>query len=167
MDALEAEGEAGVLQFQDVVIEQWILLEPGQFVEEPDAADAFAEEAAQHAVLGPDVTVFGRDVLDNIVGGCADEVLGGIGLLFRNAGRADVSLEEFYRFCDLLHQGRKRCSRKCDAQAAEQEQQRTGRAQDWVFIGGDKLVHPDFGRMGRYGGRRRLRLAGGDPFVGI
>ena len=86
MNALEAEREAGVLQFEHIVIEQRVLLQPRQFVEEPHAADPLAEEPAEHAVLGPDVAVFGRDVLDDVVRGRADDVFGGVGLRFGDAG---------------------------------------------------------------------------------
>ena len=68
-----------------------------EFLEEADAADALAEETAEHAVLGPDVAIFGRDVLDDVVGRRAQNVFGDIGLLLRNAGRADILLEELDR----------------------------------------------------------------------
>src|SRR5262245_17225347 len=69
--ALEAESEAGVLQFEQWIVDQRILQRLVQLLEEPHAADTLAEEAAEHAVLGPNVAVFRRDVLDDVVGGRA------------------------------------------------------------------------------------------------
>ena len=145
MDALKTECETGVLQLEHVIVEQRVLLQARQLIEEAHAADAFAEEAAQHAVLRPDVAVFCRNILDDVVGGGADEVFGGICLSFGNAGRANVLLEELDGLGNLLHQGRERSACKRDAQAAEHQQQRTGRPQDRIFVGGNEVVDPQVG----------------------
>ncbi len=86
MDALKAEGQTSVLQLKHVIVEQRVLLQSRQLIEEAHATDALAEEAAQHAVLRPYVAVFCRDILDDVVGGGADEVFGRIGLSLGNAG---------------------------------------------------------------------------------
>src|SRR5262249_46788508 len=107
MDSMESEREAGMLQLQQIIVDHRVLFEPRKLVKETHAADALAEETAQHAVLRPDVTVFGRDVLDDIVGGGADDVLGGICLRLGNASGADVLLEKFDGVGNLLHEARK------------------------------------------------------------
>ena len=91
MDALEAEREAGMLQFEQRIVDQRIDLGVLEDLEEAHAADALAEEAAEHAVLRPDMAVFGRDVLDDVVGGGAEHVFGAVRLLLGNAGRADIA----------------------------------------------------------------------------
>jgi hypothetical protein len=78
MEAVESQRQAGMLQLEEVVIDDRVLLEPRELVKEAHATDAFAEETAQHAVLRPDVTVLGRDVLDDVVGGGAIDVFGGV-----------------------------------------------------------------------------------------
>src|SRR5258708_36005559 len=67
MHALEAERQASVLQLEQRIIDQRILERLLQLFKEPHAADALAEEAAEHAVLSPDVPGFGRDVLADVI----------------------------------------------------------------------------------------------------
>ena len=62
--------------------------------------------------------------------------------------------EELDAVGDDFHQTGKGGARQRDAQAAEQQQQRPGRAQDRIFIGRDQFVDGDLGRLR---GRRRLR----------
>ena len=95
-----------MLQFEQRIVDQRIDLGVLENLEEPHATDALAEEAAEHAVLRPDVTVFGRNVLDDVVGGGAENVFRAVRLLLGNAGRADIGLEEFDRGGDLFHQAR-------------------------------------------------------------
>src|SRR5215831_20842392 len=102
MDAMESERQACVLQLEQVIVDNGVLLEPRELVKEAHAADALAKETAQHAVLRPDVAVLGRDVLDDIVSGRADDIFGGIRLRFRDAGGANVTLEKFDGVGDLL-----------------------------------------------------------------
>ena len=87
VDALEAERQAGVLQLEQRIVDDRVL-RAFQLLEEPDAADALAEEAAEHAVLGPHMPVLGRDVLDDVVGGGAEHVFGGVRLLLRRCRRS-------------------------------------------------------------------------------
>src|SRR5262249_17522813 len=101
---MESEGQTGVLQLEQIVIVQRVLFEPCQLVKEAHAANTFAEEATEHAVLRPNVPVLGRNVLDDVVGGGADNILGGICLRLGNAGGADVLLEELDGVGALLHQ---------------------------------------------------------------
>ena len=86
IDALEAKRQAGVVQFEHRVIDQRIEFGVIEQLEEAHAADALAEEAAEHAVLRPDMTVFGGNVLDDVVGGSAEDVFGVVCLLLGNAG---------------------------------------------------------------------------------
>ena len=123
-----------MLQLKQGIVDQRVLERLIQLLEEPDTADALAEEAAEHAVLRPDMTILGRDVLDDVVGRGAQNVFRDVGLLLRNAGRADILLEELDRVRDLLHQARERGAQQCDAQASEQQQQRPCRAHDRVLV---------------------------------
>src|SRR5260370_38081735 len=142
MDAVESQRQAGVLQLEEVVIDDRVLLEPRELVKEAHAADAFAEETAQHAVLRPDVTVLGRDVLDDVVGGGANDVFGGICLGLGNAGGADVLLEKFYGVRDLLPQARERRAGKRDAQAGENKPERADEPQARTFLRAATVVGP-------------------------
>src|SRR6266446_1159493 len=166
MDAVESQRQAGVLQLEEVVIDDRVLLEARELVKEAHAADAFAEKTAQHAVLRPDVTVLSRDVLDDVVGGGANDVFGGICLGLGNAGGADVLLEKFYGVGDLLHQARERRAGKRDAQAAENKQERAGGAQDRIFVRGDELVDPHL-RDAHLEDRLRRLSRRRDPFFSI
>src|ERR1700712_3059655 len=74
MHPLKAEREAGVLQLEHKIVGRGIELEMVEYLEEPRAADAFAEKAAEHRVLSPDVALFGRNMLHDIVGGGAKDV---------------------------------------------------------------------------------------------
>ena len=147
VNALEADAETGVLKLEHIVVEQGILLQSRELVEKSDAADAFAEKPAQHAVLRPDVPVLGGDILNDVVGGRANDVLGGVGLSFGGARGADVFLEEPDAVRHDLHQVREGSARKSDPQTTEQEQQRAGRSQNRVLIGGDELVDCNRGRL--------------------
>ena len=131
-----------MLQFEERIIDQRVDLEMIEDFEEPHAADTLAEEPAEHAVLGPDVAVFGRDVLDDVVGGRAQDVFGAVRLMLGNAGGADIALEEFDCFGDLLHQRRRRGAHQRDAQPAEKLQQRSGGAHDRIGIWCGEFVDP-------------------------
>src|SRR5260370_36507922 len=74
MHALKAEREAGVLQLEHKIVGSGIKLEMVEYLEEPYAADALAEKAAQHRELSPYVALFGRNMLHDIVTGCAKDV---------------------------------------------------------------------------------------------
>ena len=164
MNALKAEGETGVLQLEHVIVEQRILLQPRQLIEEAHAADAFAEETAQHAVLRPDVAVLCRDILNDVVGRGADEVFGRICLSFGDARRANIFLKELNGLGNLLHERGERSACERDAQATEHQQQRTGRSQDRIFVGSDELVDPYIGGV-RCQVCCRFLWLGRDPFV--
>src|SRR6201986_4676710 len=121
MNTLEAEAQAGVLKFEYIIVEQGILLETVEFVEKSHATDAFAEKPAQHAVLRPDMTIFGRNVLDDVVRGGTNNVFRSVGVSLRDACGADILLEELDAVRDNFHQVCKGGARKSHAQAAEQQ----------------------------------------------
>ena len=66
------------MQFQHGVVDERIGLGALELLEEAHAAGALAEEAAQHAVLRPDMPVLGRDVLHDVVGRGAEDVFGDV-----------------------------------------------------------------------------------------
>ena len=154
-----------MLQLKQGIVDQRVLERLVQLLEEPDTADALAEEAAEHAVLRPDMTILGRDILDDVIGRGAQNVFRDIGLLLRNAGRADIFLEELDRVRDLLHQARKRGAQQCDAQASQQQQQRPRRAHDRVLVGRRQFIEPEL-RGTRFVFRGLRRRRGRDPVLG-
>src|SRR4051812_27837602 len=93
-----------MLQLEQRIVDQRIDLGMLQDLKKTDATHTLAEEAAEHAVLCPNVAILSRDVLNDVVSGRAENVLCAVGLLFRDAGSADIALEKFDRCCDLLHQ---------------------------------------------------------------
>ena len=166
MHALEAQSHARVLQLENRVVDQRVGLEMIENFEKPHTADAFAEETAQHRILRPDMTLFGRNMLHDVVGGRAQNVFCGVGLIFRDPRRSDIGLEEFHRVGDLLHQARKRRAHQGDAQAAEQLQQRPGGAHDRIGIRRHQFVDAEH-RRGRLREPRLLRCCRcGYPFFG-
>src|SRR6266542_226171 len=106
MNSLKAKRKTGVLKFEDRIVDQGSNLHMVEDLKETDAADALAEEPAQHRILRPDVTLLGWDVLHDIVGSGTQDVFSGVGLVLGNARRTDVLLEEFDSVCDLFHQAR-------------------------------------------------------------
>src|SRR6516165_7392552 len=103
MNALKSGGEAGVLQFKHVVVHRWFGLEAVELVKEANAAYPFAKEAAEHAVSQPLGPILVRDILDDIIGGCADDIFGRLCLFRRDSRRADSLVEKVDRQGDLLH----------------------------------------------------------------
>jgi len=105
------------------------------------SADSFAEKPAQHAVLRPDMAVLGRDVL-----GRYRQQWRRIRYLAVLAWASETPPERISFSKNLMlseddfHQVRKGGARQSDAQATEQQQQRTGRPQNRIFIGSDELV---------------------------
>ena len=81
-------------------------------------------------------------MLHDVVGGRAENVFRGIGLVFGDAGRADVVLEELHRVGDLLHQARERRAHQRHPQTSEQQQQRPGGAHDRIGVRRDQFVDP-------------------------
>ena len=131
-----------MLQLEHRIVNQRIKLVVVENFKEPHAANAFTEEAAQHAILGPNMPVVGRDMLHDVVGRGAQDVFGAIRLLFRDAGRPDVFFEEIDGFGGLLHQRRERDARQRNAQTAKQQQQRPGRTQDRISVRCHQFVDP-------------------------
>ena len=76
-----------MLQFEQGIIQNRIDLGLLDLIEKTDAADTLSEEPAQHAVLGPDLSLVVWDVLDDVVGGGADNIFGGVRLFGRNSAR--------------------------------------------------------------------------------
>ena len=145
-----------MLQFENRIVDQRIDLEVIEDLEKPHAADALAEKSAQHRILRPDVTVFGRNMLHDVVGGRAQNVFCGVGLMLGDSRRSDVALEKLYRVGDLLHQACKRRAHQRHAQAPEQLQQRPGRAHDRIGVGRHQFVDAQH-RSRRLGQRLRQR----------
>ena len=145
-----------MLQLENRIIDQRIGFEVVENFKETHAADAFAEKTAQHRILGPDVAVVGRNMLHDIVGGRAQDVFRGIGLMFGDPRRADVGFEELHRVGDLLHQACERGAHQCHPQTPEQLQQRTGRAHDRIGVGRNQFVDAQQ-RPGRRAQGRRQR----------
>ncbi|MET4795898.1 hypothetical protein ABIF64_008076 [Bradyrhizobium japonicum] len=106
MNALKTKRKAGVLEFEDRIVDQWINLQMVEDLEETDPADTLAEEPAQHRILRPDVALLGWDVLHDIVGSGTQDVFRCVGLVLGYARGTDVLLEELDRVCNLLHQTR-------------------------------------------------------------
>ncbi len=152
--ALEAEREAGVFQLEQVVVRARVLHRLLEVVEEPRAADALAEIAAQHRVLRPDVPVVAGQVLHDVVGRRAERVLRRLELLGIGAGIGRGLLEALDGAADRrLEVGELRL-RHGVAQPPQQIQQRT--------CGDDQRVRarrPD--GLDRAAGRRLHGLAAG------
>jgi hypothetical protein len=59
-----------VHQFEQAEIAGGILLGALKLLEELHPAGSLAEEAHKHAVLRPDLSIVGRQILHDVVGGC-------------------------------------------------------------------------------------------------
>ena len=103
-----------------------ILLGAVELLEEAHAAHPLVEEADEHAVLGPDPAVLARQVLDDVVGGGGEGVLGRFDLVAGRAGRPGVDFELLNGLGDLIHELAGPRARQRRAQPAEQEQERRG-----------------------------------------
>ena len=75
-----------MVQFQHRVVDERIELRLVQHFEESHPAGALAEEAAQHAVLCPNMTLFGGNVLDDVIGRSTQDIFRAGCLLLRNSG---------------------------------------------------------------------------------
>ena len=164
MDALEAERQAGVLQLQERVVDDRVGLGAVELLEEAHAADALAEEAAEHAVLRPELAVAGH-VLDDVVGGGAEHILGGAHLLGGEAVRPHLPLEILDRLGDLLHQlGEGRCTMLARSRPSSSSSGAAAR-----IIGLSLGATMSSRRSGAGGGGGpsggAARLAGGDPIL--
>jgi hypothetical protein len=86
VDTLETKRQTCMVQFQNRVVDERIELGLVEQIEKSHAPGSLAEKAAQHAVLRPNMTIFGRNMLDDIIG-CGAQDIFRIGcLLLRNAG---------------------------------------------------------------------------------
>ena len=94
VDTLETKRQAGMVQFQDRIIDERIEFGVVKHLKKSHAAGTLAEEAAQHTVLRPNMTLFRGNVLDDIIGRSTQDVFRVGCLLLRYAGRANVLLEE-------------------------------------------------------------------------
>ena len=140
VNALEAQRQAGMHQFEQVVIDRRIGLGLVEHLEEAHAADALAEEAREHAVLRPDMPVVAGDVLDDVVGGRGDDVFRGLRGFVRDAGGADFMLEGLDRLADLAKELGEGRVGEVGAHPPEQEQERAGGAQQRVGVRREQLV---------------------------
>jgi len=134
--ALEAENQAGMEQFEQEVMGRGIFPGAIELVEKFPAAIAFPEEAGQKAGLLRRVVVAAGKVGENLVGRHAEDErhrahVGGGGL-----GGLQLPRASFDSGGDLRHERRIRRAQERGAQAAEQEQERRGCAQERVRVGG-------------------------------
>ena len=117
VDSLETKCKAGMLQFQQRIVDDGIELCLVEDFEKSYPAGALAEETAQHAVLRPDMTIFSGDVLDDVVCRGTQNILCVSCLLLGNSSRSNILLKELDCLGNLLRQARKRRAQKSDAEA--------------------------------------------------
>ena len=84
--------------------------------------------------MRPGVTLFARNVLDDVVGGRAEHILGDARLVFRNARAADPLVEFLDRVGDLVHQIGEVRAHQRNAQASEQKEKRARRLNDRIVV---------------------------------
>ena len=152
VDAFEAEAQARMHELEQAEVDRRILLGAVELLEEAHAAHPLVEEADEHAVLGPDAAVLARQILDDVVGGGGEGVLGRFDLVAGRAGRPGVDFELLNGLGDLIHELAGPRARQRRAQPAEQEQERRGGPGQRAR--GDR---DDIDRNVRGDGRRRHR----------
>ena len=178
--ALEAKQQAGVHELEQVVARRRIGERLVQLLEEADTRGAHLEELRQHRVLHPDAAVGAGQVLDDVVGGAAQDVFGDQRFLRVDAGRHDLLLEFGDRLRHIVHQRNRLHVDDVQAQPAKQDQQRRGGLGDRVGgreFRGVRGIERDLqrnaplglrGRLGRSAGRRRPHLgARRQPVFGL
>ncbi len=139
-------------ELEQAEVDRRILLGAVELLEEAHAAHPLVEEADEHAVLGPDAAVLARQILDDVVGGGGEGVLGRFDLVAGRAGRPGVDFELLNGLGDLIHELAGPRARQRRAQPAEQEQERRGGPGQRAR--GDR---DDIDRNVRGDGRRRHR----------
>ena len=168
MDALEAERQAGMHQFQSGSCRP-DRLGAVELLEETHAADALAEEAAQHAVLRPDVAVF-AGMFWTMSSAVAESAYFATRICSAGNPVRQLLLEFLDRLGHLLHQRHGRRPHDVGAEPSEEQEQRPRRAHDRAFVGlGRRAALAGAGRprvvgeAGHRGRRRRRPPAVGGP----
>lgn len=119
--ALETERQAGMKQFEQEVVRAGILLGAIEFFEETVSASILAKETRLQAVSRRRAILF-RKIGQNLVGGGAQHVFGGVSLLGRDASGVYPPIACFDRRADLRRQPNARRADQRGAQTAEQKQ---------------------------------------------
>ena len=153
--SLEAETEASVHDLEHAQVHRRILLGAFKLLEETDAAHPFVEEANQHAVLRPDATVRGGQILHDVIGSGGERVFRRFDLIAGHAGRPSVDFELLDRLRDLVHELVWSRADQRRAQAPQHDEKRRGSSHQRARSHRHQ-VHRDVRRQRRRRHRRRL-----------